>query len=70
MEKYGRPGPHRPAFAKKLRRLLGDAIRLKKRGNLPGEGQASRRACLTIRLDELIATEWEDKDARRLIKRL
>jgi transposase len=25
---------------------------------------------LTIRLDELIATEWEDKDAKRLVKRL
>jgi transposase len=25
---------------------------------------------LTVRLDELIATVWEDKDAKRLIKRL
>ena len=70
MEKYGRPGPHWPAFAKKLRRLLGDAIRLKKREDVPAEEYASRRARLTARLDELIATAWEDKDAKRLIKRL
>lgn len=70
VDKYGRPGPNWPAFAKKLRRLLGDAIRLKKREGVPAEEYASRRARLTARLDELIATEWEDKDAKRLIKRL
>jgi transposase len=70
VEKYGRAGPHWPAFAKKLRRLLGDAIRLKKREGVPVEENASRRARLTVRLDELIAAEWEDTDARRLIKRL
>ena len=70
VDKYGRPGPNWPAFAKKLRRLLGDAIRLKKREDVPIEEYASRRARLTVRLDELIATEWEDKDAKRLIKRL
>ena len=70
VDKYGRPGPNWPAFAKKLRRLLGDAIRLKKREEVPAEEYASRRARLTARLDELIATEWEDKDAKRLIKRL
>lgn len=70
VEKYGRPGPHWPAFVKKLRRLLGDAIRLKKRDDVPAQEYASRRARLTVRLDELIATAWEDKDARRLIKRL
>jgi transposase len=70
VEKYGRPGPHWPVFVKKLRRLLGDAIRLKKRDDVPAEEYASRRARLTVRLDELIATAWEDKDAQRLIKRL
>ena len=70
VEQYGRPGPNWTAFAKKLRRLLGDAIRLKKREEVPAEEYASRRARLTARLDELIATEWEDKDAKRLIKRL
>jgi transposase len=70
VDKYGRPGPNWPGFAKKLRRLLGDAIRLKKRDDVLAEEPASRRARLTVRLDELIATEWEDKDAKRLIKRL
>src|SRR3954453_23370688 len=70
VDKYGRPGPNWPAFAKKLRRLLGDAIRLKKREGVPVPEYDSRRARLTARLDELIASEWEDKDARRLIKRL
>ena len=49
---------------------MGDAIRLTKREGVPVEEFASRRARLTARLDELIATEWEDKDAKRLIKRL
>src|SRR4051794_178116 len=70
VDKYGRPGPNWPAFAKKLRRLLGDAIRLKKREDVPVPEYDSRRARLTARLDELIATEWQDKDAKRLIKRL
>jgi hypothetical protein len=70
VEKDGRPGPNWPAFAKRLRRLLGDAIRLKRREDVPAEEYASRRARLTARLDELIATVWEDKDAKRLIKRL
>jgi transposase len=70
VDKYGRPGPNWPGFAKKLRRLLGDAIRLKKREGVAAEEYGSRRARLTVRLDELIATEWEDKDAKRLIKRL
>ncbi|MBV8311317.1 MAG: IS66 family transposase, partial [Planctomycetaceae bacterium] len=70
VEKYHRPGPNWPGFAKKLRRLLGDAIRLKKRDNVPAAEFASRRARLTVRLDELLATGWEDTDAKRLIKRL
>ena len=69
VDKYGRPGPNWPAFVKKLRRLLGDAIRLSKREEVPTEEYASRRERLTARLDELIATEWQDKDAERLIKR-
>jgi hypothetical protein len=70
VEKYHRPGPHWAAFAKKLRRLVGDAIRLKKRDEVPAGESASRRARLTARLDAMIATPWEDKDAKRLIKRL
>jgi transposase len=70
VEKSQRPGPNWPAFAKKLRRLFGDAIRLKKREGVPAAEYASRRARLTVRLDELIATTWDDPQAKRLIKRL
>lgn len=70
VERYRSPGPHWRLFAKKLRRLLGDAIRLRRRREeLAPEAYASRRACLTRRLDELIATPCEDTQARRLIKR-
>jgi transposase len=76
VELYKHPGPEWPAFAKKLRRLLGDAMRLKRRAaalpadTVPAEEFPSRRQALETRLDELIATPWEDKQARRLIKRL
>lgn len=70
-KKYKSPGPYWPAFAKKLRRLIGDAIRLwRRKQELPPEAYASRRARLTARLDELIDTPWEDSHARRLVKRL
>ena len=70
-EKYKSPGEHWPEFAKKLRRLLADAIRLwRRKGETPAEEYASRRARLTTRLEELIAAEWNNKHARRLLKRL
>lgn len=59
-----------PAFAKKLRRLIGDAIRLWKREAVPAAEYASRRARLGPRLQELIETPWNHAEARRLIKRL
>jgi hypothetical protein len=70
VEQYGRGGEHWPAFAKKLRRLLGDAIRLWRENDLSPESFASRRQRLAERLDELIDAEWTDRQARRLIKRL
>lgn len=70
-EKYKSPKADWPAFVKKLRRLIGDAIRLWYRGaELPDETYASRRDRLHRRLAELIDAEWEDAHARRLIKRL
>jgi transposase len=70
-EKYKSPGKHWPAFAKKLRRLLGDAIRLwRRRDELPEATYASRRDRITARLQALIDTPWQDTQARRLIKRL
>jgi len=70
-EKYKLPGKRWPAFAKKLHRLLGDAIRLwRRRDELPAATYASRRARLARRLGELIDTPWQDTHAKRLIKRL
>ena len=69
-EKYKSPGADWPEFAKKLRRLLGDAIRLwRRREELSAETYASRRDRILGRLAELINTPWEDKNAKRLIKR-
>ena len=71
VEKYKFPSKNWPAFAKKLRRLIGDAIRLwRGREEIPAETYASRRQRLTVRLQQLIDTDWDDKQARRLIKRL
>ena len=69
--KYKSPSDNWPAFEKKLRRLLGDAIRLwKKRDELEPESLNSKRQQLDKRLAELIETDWDDSNARRLIKRL
>ena len=71
VEKYKSPSIEWPTFAKKLRRLIADAIRLwRKKDELPPETYTSRRKCLARRLDALIETPWEDSQARRLIKRL
>ena len=52
VEKYKSPSAHWPAFAKLLRRLLGDAIRLwRLRDELPAKIYASRRKRLTVRFD-------------------
>ena len=70
-EKYKSAGKHWPTFAKKLRRLIGDAIRLwRAKGELSPKTYASRRHRLDIRLAEMIETTWEDANARRLVKRL
>jgi transposase len=70
-EKYKSPGKHWPAFAQKLRRLTGDAIRLwRQRGELSATTYASRRGRLAVRLQQLIETPWKDAHAKRLIKRL
>jgi transposase len=59
------------AFRKKLKRLLGDAIRLgAQRETLPQGTFASRRALLDARRDELLAAPWPNAHAKRLLKRL
>jgi transposase len=70
-QKYKSPGENWPPFKKKLQRLIRDAIRLRKRhGELSDGAFASRRDRLHARLEALIETDWQDSNARRLIKRL
>lgn len=57
-------------FAKTLRRLLRDGIRLRKRSDFTPEKYQSRILRLGRRLDALIAADVDDPDARRLLKRL
>ncbi|MGL5098070.1 MAG: IS66 family transposase, partial [Planctomycetia bacterium] len=58
-------------FAKKLRRIYGDGIRLKlARDNLDAKAFESRLACLHRRLLDLGLAEYAHADARRLAKRL
>lgn len=70
VEQYKRPSWHWAPFAKQLRRMLGDAIRLHQQIARDEPAFASRRQRLHARLAELIDTRWKDKEARRLIKRL
>ena len=58
------------AFAKTLRRLLRDGIRLRKRPDFAPQKYQNRILRLGRRLDALIATDVDDADARRLLKRL
>ncbi len=70
-EKYKGAADDWAEFAKKLRRLIGDAIRLwRQKNELPEATYASRRDRLYKRLDVMIATTWEDSHAKRLTKRL
>ena len=71
VDKYKRPGEHWPAFAKKLRRLVGDAIRLwRRQDELTAQQYQSRRDRLHKRLADMIDAPWEEKQAKRLVKRL
>ena len=70
VETYRRVDKNWAEFAKKLRRLVYDAIRLWKRENVSSKEFASRRARLDIRLGELIEREWKHMEAKRLVKRL
>jgi len=70
-EKYKSPGENWLAFAKKLRRLLADSIRLwRRKEEFSPKEYASRRRRLTRRLQVLINTDWNNKHAKRLLKRL
>ena len=68
--KYEKPGRAWLRFAKKLRRLLRDAMRLSKHSERTAPDYASKRARIGVRLQELLDQPWKDKNARRLVKRL
>ena len=60
-----------PRFCKKLKRLIRDAIRLRKRMDELDEAVYQRRyKRIEKRLQLIIAHEWSNTEARRLIKRL
>ena len=68
---YHKPGGDWPEFSKQLKRLIRDSIRLgKRRGELSAERFASRRQRLQQRLHDLLVQEWNERHARRLVKRL
>ena len=55
VDQYKRPSKHWPAFAKKLRRLIGDSIRLwRRRDELTTQQYESRRDRLHKRLADMI----------------
>jgi transposase len=58
------------AFARKLRRLLRDAIRLRKRPDFTPDRYDKEALRLGRRLDALALAEYRDPDARRLGQRL
>lgn len=70
VEQYKQPTAQWPEFAKKLRRLLGDAMRLVQDVERDEPAFASRRERLHARLVALVETPWNDSQARRLVKRL
>jgi transposase len=71
VERYHQPDADWKAFAKKLRRLIRDAIRLsKRRHQLSKKRFAALRQRVQKRLQELLDAPWTNRDARRLLKRL
>lgn len=58
------------AFSKKLRRLLRDALRLSKKDGVRPEEYTSAKERFLSRLDDLLTASWQNKNARRLVKRL
>jgi transposase len=71
VEQYKDSGGDWPRFGKKLKRLIHDAIRLRKRKDELSE-QSYKHRCerMVKRLKLLFDHGWSNKEARRLIKRL
>ena len=70
-DQYKSPGEDWPTFAKRLRRLLGDAIRLgRARAERDEVASGRRRMLLASRLEDVLAEQWQSVDARWLVQRL
>lgn len=70
-EKKKSPGADWPEFRKRLKRLIRDSLRLgRRRGEMPLEEFAARRARLDVRLAAVVAHSWIDRECNRLVKRL
>lgn len=67
VDHYHHPGGDWPLFRQRLRRLIRDAIRAR---TLSAKKRAARRQRLDERLQALTTQPWENKHARRLVKRL
>ncbi|CAN5392716.1 hypothetical protein BH11PLA2_BH11PLA2_23520 [soil metagenome] len=59
-----------PIFAKKLRRIYNDAVRLAANEVMPQSERDSKVCALHGRVTDLACAEWTHPDARRLAKRL
>lgn len=71
VEQYKDSGGDWPRFSKKLKRLVRDAIRLRKRKTeLSAESHNRRYERLEKRLKLIFEHNWSNSQARRLIKRL
>ena len=70
VDKYLDTSDDWPSFAKKLKRIMRDGLRMKKRSDLGDEKYESLKARLHVRLDKMIKREWKNTHARRLVKRL
>lgn len=70
VDKYDTPGASWRRFARKLRRLLRDAMRLSKHSERSAPDYVRKRQRIAERLQALIDRPWKDRNARRLVKRL
>jgi hypothetical protein len=68
---YHNPGGDWPEFKRKLRRLILDGLRLKKKKpELGQEVYVRKKGKIQGRLEELIEGNWNQRHAKRLLKRL
>jgi len=67
---YKDPSGDWRVFYKKLRRLLRDSLRLRKKDGVSPEEFASAKKRFLSRLDEILKASWQNKNAQRLVKRL